>query len=412
MTASPEPGREPQTGEVAKALPPPDITVAGPIAWLRTNLFNTWYNSILTIVGVLFIYKLVTAMGSWALNVAEWRVITENMRLFMVGRFPWQQVWRVWAVLGFVSFLSGVSWGIWGKAGRRLVIAVAAGLLTAFVLPLTPGVRAGIVLTTGLLAAGVYGGAVLANRNASLGSRLLVSSWVLAFLVIGMLLKGPGYVPFLAPIETSRWGGLLLTMILAVTGILASFPLGVLLALGRRSTLPVVRIVCVAVVEGVRGVPLVTVLFTSAIMLPLFLPSRPDLVIRAMAGIILFASAYVAANVRGGLQSISRGQIEAAQAVGLNGVLITLLIVLPQALRNVIPALVGQFISLFKDTSLVYIIALIELLGIGQSILANPKFLGLHAEVYIFVAFVYFVFSYAMSVASRRLEVALGVGER
>jgi general L-amino acid transport system permease protein len=203
-------------------------------------------------------------------------------------------------------------------------------------------------------------------------------------------------------------------VLLATVGIILSFPLGVLLALGRRSTLPAVRILSTAYIELIRGVPLVTILFMADILLPFFLPGeiRIDRVTRAMGGITLFSAAYVAENVRGGLQAIPSGQIEAAQALGLSTARINIHVVLPQALRAVIPANVGLFISLLKDTTLVTIIGLMELLGIGRAILAQPESLGAHLEVYVFVGAVFFVLCYAMSQASYRLEHALGVGTR
>jgi general L-amino acid transport system permease protein len=193
-----------------------------------------------------------------------------------------------------------------------------------------------------------------------------------------------------------------------------SFPFGVLLALGRRSELPAVRLLSTTYIELVRGVPLVTILFMADVMLPLFLPGelRIDRVARAMGGITLFSAAYVAENVRGGLQAIPSGQVEAAQALGLRGWHTNLFIVLPQALRSVIPANVGLFISLLKDTTLVAIIGLSELLGIGQAVLAQPDSLGAHLEVFAFVGIIFFVLCYAMSQASYRLEAAMGVGTR
>jgi general L-amino acid transport system permease protein len=204
-----------------------------------------------------------------------------------------------------------------------------------------------------------------------------------------------------------------LTLVLAAVGIAASFPLGVLLALGRRSSLPAVSLISTLYIEIVRGVPLVTVLFMAQIMVPIFLPDfRIDKIIRAMVGLTLFTTAYMAENVRGGLQGVPRGQYEAAHALGLRYPLIMLLIILPQALRSVIPAIVGQFISLFKDTSLVAIIGLLDLLGIARSVIANPDWLGLQAEVYIFAALIYFIFSYSMSHTSKKIEMALGIGKR
>jgi general L-amino acid transport system permease protein len=215
-------------------------------------------------------------------------------------------------------------------------------------------------------------------------------------------------------VRSNLWGGLLLTFLLTVVGIVFSFPLGVALALGRRSELPVIRTICVVYIEFVRGVPLITILFMAQFMVPLFLPggSTVDRVLRAMIGITLFSAAYLAENVRGGLQSIPNGQYEAAYALGLSGFQTMVRIILPQALRAVIPILVGQFISLFKDTSLVAIVGLFDLLGIADAVLAQPRYIGRQAEVYLFISVIYFIFSYNMSYVSQRLEKSLGVGER
>jgi general L-amino acid transport system permease protein len=214
-------------------------------------------------------------------------------------------------------------------------------------------------------------------------------------------------------------GGLLLTILLAVVGIAASFPIGVLLALGRKSNLPIVRGLCVGYIELIRGVPLITLLFMAMIALPLLLPGgarAPENAVRAMVAIIAFESAYLAETVRGGLQAVPHGQYEAADAVGLGTVTKYRMIVLPQALRAVIPAIVGQFISLFKDTSLVALVGLVDLLGVAQVVIKQPEWIpiqgGISREVYVFVALVYFIFSYGMSNASRRLESQLGVGTR
>jgi general L-amino acid transport system permease protein len=229
------------------------------------------------------------------------------------------------------------------------------------------------------------------------------------------LLSGFKGISWLPKVESGLWGGLLLTFLLALIGIVASFPIGVLLALGRRSSLPVVKIMCILFIELVRGVPLVTILFMASIILPLFLPEgvRIDRVLRAMTGMTLFAAAYMAENVRGGLQAVSRGQEEAAKALGLTGFQTMAFIILPQALRAVIPAIVGQFIALFMDTTLAVIVGLVELLAVGKTVLqSNPDWLLLDMEVFVFIAAIFWVFTFSMSYASRRLETALGVGER
>jgi general L-amino acid transport system permease protein len=310
-----------------------------------------------------------------------------------------------------LSVLAGISAGLHGHTIRVLAVSVSAiqALLAAVMLVSTVGP----LITVGMLAnaAVVWIGWVIGLRRL-VSPRSILVGWLLSIPVIYMLISG--IATQIPDVSTNLWGGLLLTLLLALVGILLSFPLGVLLALGRRSTLPAIRFVSTAYIEIIRGMPLVTILFMADIMLPFFLPGevRIDRVVRAMGGITIFSAAYVAENVRGGLQAIPTGQIEAAQALGLHGWQTNLFIVLPQALRSVIPANVGLFISLLKDTTLVAIIGLAELLGIGQSILAQPASLGAHLEVFAFVGVIFFVLCYAMSQASYRLERQLGVGTR
>jgi len=392
----------------ADTLGPPPASV-GVIGWLRKNLFSSWFNSILTIICLVLIYVVLSQLLVWAFTGARWTVITDNLRLFMTGPYPPDQVWRVWLVLVLLSLLFGFSAGIFGGTIRTLGTWLGAGYLTLAVLPFGGDGRAWLLANLGVLVIAFWLG-----RGRVKWRRWLIVAWLLSFIVTLVLLGGLGKNPYLPEVSASQWGGLLLTFMTAVVSIVLSFPLGVLLALGRRSNLPAVKLFSILYIELVRGVPLVTILFMTQIMLPLFLPQglRVDIVTRAIAAFTLFTAAYMAENVRGGLQAIPGGQIEAAQALGLNNALVTLFIVLPQALRMVIPATVGLFISLFKDTTLATIVALLELLGVGRSVLAQPEFLGLQTEVYVFVAVIFFIFSYAMSFASYRLEAALGVGKR
>ncbi len=251
-----------------------------------------------------------------------------------------------------------------------------------------------------------WSGQALVRVNAKTARRLAVALWVLSFPAVMVILRGFEGSEALPFVGTDRWGGLLLTLTLAVVGIVAAFPIGVLAALGRRSSMPVVRVLCMLYIEFVRGVPLVTVIWAANVMVPLAEPrlANVDSVIRAMVGMTLFTGAYLAENVRGGLQGIPRGQEEAARALGMNTFLATVLITLPQALRAVLPAIAGLFISLFKDTSLVVIIGLLELLGITRSVISQPEYVGTQREGFVFIAIIYFVFSYAMSSTSRRLE--------
>jgi len=381
------------------------------VDWLRRNLFNSWLNSIITIVLLWLIVTVLSRVIVWVTTTAAWSPIPTNLRLFMVGRYPPDQVWRVQVCLALLLLLFGISGGQWGGIVRAVAAGLAALTILFAVLPLGWTVQlfwAGMVVLIGV---GYFAGRRFpAVRWPTLGL------WVLAPLIMLLLIRGGlAGLPF---VHTSLWGGLLLTLILAVFPIIASFPLGVLLALGRRSKLPVVKAFCVGYIELIRGVPLITVLFMAAIMLPLFLPVgvNPDALVRAVVALTLFSAAYLAENVRGGLQAVPNGQVEAARALGLNVFQTTLLIVLPQALRAVIPAIVGQFISLFKDTSLVAIIGLTELLGMATAIIQQPAWLtvtgGVQREVLLFVALIYWVFCFSMAQASRRIETNLGVGTR
>lgn len=390
-------------------------TRIGPGEWVRKNLLSPWYNALLTILGLWLVYVVGRGLITWAVTQARWEVVADNIRLFLVGQYPPDQTWRLWLSLLVISLLLGLSGGTWGGAIRQFAFPLGFGYLLLGLLPVGWASR-GWLLGNGVAIGLGYGllRRISGTQNLRGLRRALVGSWLLSFpLTLFLLLgfPGNGLLPF---VETHLWGGLLLTFLLALVSIALSFPLGVLLALGRRSRWPAMRIFSILYIELIRGVPLVTVLFMADVMLPLFLPEglRIDRLIRALTGFTLFSAAYVAENVRGGLQAIPEGQIEAAKALGLTGFQTTVLIVLPQALRMVIPANVGQFISLFKDTSLVAIMGLLELLGIGMAVLANPNYMGLQREVYVFIALIYGIFSYAMSYASRRLEIALGVGER
>ena len=259
----------------------------------------------------------------------------------------------------------------------------------------------------------------LFQRFATPGLAVTALAWLLLLLVIPGIVRGLDSAGVLQtspddllPLSDKRlWGGLMLTMQLTVLGIVASFPIGLALALGRRSSLPAVRYACILYIEMVRGVPLITVLFMATLLVPLIDPTLATIenAIRAWVGIALFSAAYLAENVRGGLQSVGVGQTEAAQAIGLSTWQTTLYILLPQALRAVIPALVGQFISLFKDTSLVFIVGLAEITGIAVRVVAQPEFLQKRQEAFLYVAILYFAFSYIMSYISRRIE-ATGSG--
>lgn len=393
----------------------PPVSVTRPGEWLHANLFSTWYNSVLTVVFAGLTVAALVGAGRFVLITADWDVIRVNLTNFMIGRLPREHIPRVVAAVGVLAFVLGLTLGAlpratsWRermvslrKAGPLVVLVV---VLLAFTETITP-----TFVVLGVVVCVIAGTQVGRHLPPVLGRRLwllYLAGIVAAYLSLSAG-GGPGYPQF---------GGLMLTLFLALGGIVLSFPIGLLLGLGRRSSFPVVRLACVGYIELIRGVPLITLLFMSGLALGFFLPagmSRPELVTRALVALVLFTAAYVAEIIRGGLQGVPVGQTEAAQAIGLSPLQTTFRVVLPQALRNVIPALVGQFISLFKDTSLVTFLGLLELLGVAQVVVEQPDFRGqgLQAVTLTFVCFIYWCFCYSMSRASQRLERRLGVGER
>ena len=392
-------------------LPPPTerFTVLG---WMKKNLFGSIGDSILTIVGGAFLVWLIYTLLNWIFTKAQWAVVTDNLSLLMKGQYPADADWRLWFLLFLLAVIVGLMWGITIKrpTGAGWVLLIIPVILAAWVFTLGRASWWMLLVTDVIAIIGYFLGKKFPHK-------LSRFTYILALLympIVILLVRGFGEDGFLFYVPTNLWGGLLLSLLLAIFGIVFSFPIGVLLALGRQSKLPAVKGLSVLYIELIRGVPLITLLFMGQLMLPLFLPSGVtiDRVLRAIVAIIMFASAYMAENVRGGLQSIPKGQYEAADALGLGGWQKMVFIILPQALRAVIPVLVGQFIGLFKDTTLVALLGLLDLLGIARGVLANPSYIGRQLELFTFIGLVYWVFCYGMSYASQRLEVALGVGER
>ena len=407
----------------AEEVNPPN-TQKGLIQWIKDNLFSTWYNTVLTGLALMFLFFVSKGVFLWVFTQARWEVIPANLQILMMGGYPLEQVWRIGIVLWTLAVLLGLSAGVWKDLVLRISAAIAIFGLILLLIPLdivknseadyaTLEFNFDIIYLIFFRRRWLLGclvllvGAFFIGRNKDVLKKWITGGWILSFPWTMIMLHGFGE----NSVSTTNWGGLLLTLLLAAVGIVACFPLGVLLALGRRSELPAISWVSTIYIETVRGVPLVTLLFMGSVILPLFMPGdfQLDKVIRAMVALTLFSAAYMAENVRGGLQAIPKGQVEAAQAVGLTYPKTTLYIVLPQALRAVIPAIVGQFIALFKDTSLVAIIGLQDLFGITKSVLANWQ--GRQPEVYLFVAIIYFVFCYTMSYGSQEIEADLGVGK-
>jgi general L-amino acid transport system permease protein len=348
----------------AESIKPP-LTNIGVIGWMKANLFNGWLNSALTLVVLYILWLTVPPLINWALinsswlpsgdqckagEGACWSVVTANIRFILFGFYPHDLQWR-----------------------PLLAMIILIALL-------------------------------FYSQNRNHWKKSLFYAWLLGLFTMGLLLKG-GLFGFEA-VESNLWGGLPLTLLLSVFGLTAAYPVGVMLALGRQSKMPIIKSFCVVYIELIRGVPLISLLFMSSVVFPLFLPEGMTInkILRAQVAIILFTAAYIAEVVRGGLQGVNKGQYEAAESLGLNYFQTMRLIILPQALKIVIPPSVSILISAFKDTSLVVIIALYDLLKTTQTTLSDPKWMGYSAEAYIFVALIYFACCFFMSNYSRRLE--------
>ncbi|MCG6894352.1 MAG: amino acid ABC transporter permease [Desulfobacteraceae bacterium] len=361
---------EQQPPEPEEDIRPP-VTQIGVIGWVRANLFNGWFNSVLTLVTLYGLGKIAPPFFRWAFidsvwltdgracraaAGACWSVVTSNFRFIIFGFYPYELHWRP-----------------------------LAAMLLLFAL-------------------------LFYSRDRKHWKKSLLYLWIGGLCIMGLLMRG-GLLG-LEPVESTRWGGLPLTLLLSVFGLTAAYPLGVLLALGRQSRLPGIRYLCIVYIEMIRGVPLISLLFMGSIIFPLFLPEGITInkILRAQVAIILFTAAYIAEVVRGGLQGMAKGQYEAAESMGLNYFLTMRLIILPQALKIIIPPTVSILISAFKDTSLVVIIALFDVLKTSQTVLSNPEWMGFSPEVYIFVAILYFLGCFSMSGYSRRLERELDTG--
>ncbi len=366
LTQQYEPGEHPDW--------PAPSSVKGPVAWMRENLFGSVTNTVLTLLAVYLIYKIVPALAEWMFvdavftgesrkdcraqgDGACWAFIAGRIQLFIYGFYPDAERWRV---------------------------NLTAILLVFALVP------------------------ILFDQVPHRGKALIYSA--LYPIIAGVLLVGGIFG--LEYVSTDQFGGLMLNVIIGVTGIAFSLPIGICLALGRQSHLPIIRILSVSFIEFIRGVPLITLLFVAAVMLSYFVPpgTNFDLLVRMLIMVTLFASGYMAEVIRGGLQAIPKGQYEAADAMGLKYWQAMRLIILPQALKISIPGIVNTFIALYKDTTLVIVIGRLDILGIGNSSLADAKWQGLSTEVYVFVAVFFFCSCFLMSRYSLYLEKKLHTG--
>ena len=367
QTQSYEPGTHPD-------LPPP-MAASGPILWMKEHLFGSPTNIILTIISVYLLYLIVPGILNWAIidavfdagsreecraidSGACWALAYVRFDQFIYGFYPEHLRWRV--DLAFVLFLLALLPVLWDRTPYR--------------------------------------------------QQWFIYSAIYPVIAYFLLIGGMG----LEPVETTKIGGFTLNVVVGVTGIVASLPLGILLALGRRSHMPIVRTLCVMFIEFIRGVPLITLLFIASTMLNYFLPPGTtfDLILRVLIMVTIFSAAYIAEVVRGGLQAIPKGQIEAADAMGLSYWKSMRLVVLPQALKISIPGIVNTFVGLFKDTTLVVIIGLIDVLGVGRASLSDAKWQGLAWEVYVFIAILFFICCFSMARYSTYLEKKLHTGHK
>ncbi len=336
----------------------------GIIHWLRDNLFSTPLNTAMTFLGIAFLFWVLPPFIQWAYTDANfvgttradctgtgacWVFIKMKLDMFLYGFYPAEQLWRLQLALGLFF----------------VVIAVF---------------------------------------KFAQGAKIKFATFTVYFAFALILVSGGMFG--LESVPTDKWGGLMLTIVVAAVGIVFSFPIGIILAFGRQSDLPIIKSVCVTYIEFIRGVPLITILFMSSVILPLFFPDGItfDKLLRALIGITLFQAAYVAENIRGGLQSIPKGQYEAADAIGLSYWQKMLLVILPQALKVAIPNLVGSFIALFQDTTLVLIIGLFDLLAMVKITAADSHWLGMETEGYVFVTVIFWAFCFGMSKYSQKLE--------
>jgi len=371
MTTAPNTTHAPFTP--SPALPAPASSI-GILAWMRSQLFATPANALLTILSAWFLLMAVPAALDWLFLSADfsaesarqcreasgacWAFIGEKHRLILFGTFPYDEQWR--PLLATVILIS---------------VIICSGMRRFW-------------------------------------NPKLLAIWLAGLSAVAVLMWGG--VLGLSYVENTLWGGLPLTLILATFGIAFAFPLGVLLALGRRSKMPAIRVLCVVYIELIRGVPLISLLFMSSVMLPLFLPEGYgiDKLLRAQIAIILFVAAYIAETVRGGLQAISKGQYEGGESLGLTYWQQMRIIILPQALKVVIPPLVSIFIGLFKDTSLVMVVGIFDLALSAKAALSDAAWRGFGVEAYLFISLIYFIFCYSMSRYSQMLERRLDTDHR
>jgi len=382
------------------------------IKWFFSTFFGSIFNSIVTILSALIFIFLINNIAGF-ISTSEWEVVTANRRLLLIGRMPEEHEWRIWSILWFTSFLIFSSINSWGPPSKKDLLLISSSIIIICLIFTTSSKILYVVISLLICSASYFTSHFISkSSNKIYFQNSLKILWLLLLpIIFTLLIIGGGPKPNL-------WGGFLLNIILAGIAIGFGFPLGILFALGRASSLPAIKTICTIYIETIRGAPLVGWLLLAWFVLPKFLPSfwginEVSVVVRAMIVLTMFTSAYTAEVIRGGLQSIPKGQIEAADSLNLNYRTKILQIVLPQAIRVVVPALISTFIGVFKDTSLVFILALTDLLQVGRIIPEqDPEFFGKALEALCVVAFLFWIVSISLSNLSSKVEKSLGIGSR
>jgi general L-amino acid transport system permease protein len=411
----------------------PPSSQVGAVRWLRENLFSSPLNAMLTLLGVLTVYFLIVHLGPWFKNSiwhanslsqcreilagdsgACWGVIKDRWHQLLFGFYPQESYWR--PVLTFVLMIVAVAPILFAVVPRKVLWFSAVFPFLAFWLLWGGSIWYSVAALLGFVVG--FGAFVLLQRISAL---VAVIGAVLAPIFWWLFLAGPvdtlltAIVPIGIPeIQSHDFGGFMISIIIGVTGIVLSLPMGILLALGRQSDMPLVKWICVGFIEFIRGVPLITLLFTASLLLNYFLPpgTNFDIVLRVIIMVTLFAAAYMAEVVRGGFAALPRGQYEAADALGLDYWKSQRLILLPQALKISIPGIVNTFIGLFKDTTLVVFIGILDPIGLSNAIRADSNWNGIVWELYGFIALCFFIFCFGMSRYSQYLEGKLKTDHR
>lgn len=417
----------------------PPLAQSGVFKWMRENLFGSVTDSILTLLALLFIYSVLSSILPWifqsswtaeslkgcreAISLAHgehhegacWAVIRERYLQLLFGFYPAELYWR--PIVAFVLMLVAIAPVLYNALPRKMLWFSGLYPFLAFWLFWGGTIWIPLAVIAGFVIAFLCA-TILSDYIGALGG--VIAAIVLPILW-WLIFAGPvasalnGLIPIeLRAVESAQFGGFMLSIVIGVTGIALSLPIGILLALGRQSNLFIVKSICVGFIEFIRGVPLITLLFVASTLLNYFMPpgTNFDIILRVMIMVTLFSSAYMAEVVRGGLAALPRGQYEAADALGLDYWKAQRLIIMPQALKISIPSIVGNFIGLFKDTTLVSIIALMDPIGLSNAIRADQDWNGIIWELYGFIAFMFFIFCFSMGRYSMYLEKKLQTGHR